>query len=150
MGLLRNLGKALASKSKPTVYSSSPQERRSSFAPIGEEEEPYDDELPIERPRLSLPLDMDDSDDLPLPPRSSGLEDDNPTVQSIELPRRAISEQAGARLSRGSFGSVRASDFFANNSRFQIDGIERESEFFPGLLDDLQAQVAAGDAVFDR
>lgn len=50
-----------------------------------------DDELPIDRPRLSLPLDEGSSDDLQ-PPQSSILDDGNVTVQSVELPRRATSE----------------------------------------------------------
>lgn len=146
MGILRNLGRALAPSSKPIV-SSSPRDKPSSVAPIPEEDED-DDELPIDRPRLSLPLDQDDDSDLQ-PPRSSGLEEENYTLQSIELPRRAISELPGSRLSRGSFGSVRVSDFFDNNND-PTEGIGRQSDFFPGLLEDLQAQAAAGDLTFDR
>ncbi|POR37591.1 Uncharacterized protein TPAR_02237 [Tolypocladium paradoxum] len=146
MGILRNLGKALAPSSKPIVSSSSPRDKPSSIAPIPEEDED-DDELPIDRPRLSLALDQDDDSDLQ-PPRSSGLEEENYTAQSIELPRRAISELPGSRLSRGSFGSVRVSDFFDNND--PTEGIGRQSDFFPGLLEDLQAQAAAGDLSYDR
>ncbi|KND92868.1 hypothetical protein TOPH_02836 [Tolypocladium ophioglossoides CBS 100239] len=147
MGILRNLGRALAPSSKNIVSSSSPRDKSSSIAPILEDGED-DDELPIDRPRLSLPLDQDDDSDLQ-PPRSSGLEEENYTVQSIELPRRAISELPGSRLSRGSFGSVRVSDFFDNNND-STEGIARQSDFFPGLLEDLQAQAAAGDLTYDR
>lgn len=51
-----------------------------------------DDELPIDRPRLSLPLDEGSSSDDLQPPQSSILDDGNVTVQSVELPRRATSE----------------------------------------------------------
>ena len=149
MDILRNLGRALAPSSKAIVpSSSSPRDKHSSVLPTLEEGDDDDDELPIDRPRLSLPLDQDDDSDLQ-PPRSSGLEDENYTLQSIELPRRAISELPGSRLSRGSFGSVRVSDFFDNNNDM-TEGIGRQSDFFPGLLEDLQAQAAAGDLTFDR
>jgi hypothetical protein len=58
--------------------------------------------------------DEDEDDSFLVPPRSAGLEDENFTIQSVELPRRAASELPPSRLSRGSFGSVRMSDAFAN------------------------------------
>ncbi|CAM1501612.1 Fc.00g035960.m01.CDS01 [Cosmosporella sp. VM-42] len=149
MGILRNLGKALAPSSKPIVTSSSPQDK-SSIAPLKEEgEDMYDDDddLPIDRPRLSLPIDQDDTDDDLRPPRLSGLEDENYTIQSVELPRRAYSEQP-SRLSRGSFGSVGVSDFFNNNEI--TDYIGQQSDFFPGLLEDLQARGGADDSLLER
>ena len=139
MGILRNLGKVLAPASQ-AIVSSSPRGRPSSIAPIQEEYEDDEDELTIDRPRLSLPIDEEDESDL-LPPRSAGLEDENYTVRSVELPRRA--EQQASRLSRGSLGSVRVSDFFGNNDPDEITG--RQSDFFPGLLEDLQAQAGADD-----
>lgn len=109
--VLRALSKTLAPKSKPITTtsssSSSPGDapgtssrpRRRRRHPVVIPEDPggggddSDDEFPIDRPRFSLPIDEDaDSDgDLPRPPRSSGLEDleDNYTMQSIEMPRRA-------------------------------------------------------------
>lgn len=92
-----------------------------------------DDGLEIQRPRFSLPLgDEDDEDDSLLePPKSAGLEDEDYTGLSIELPRRAISELPPGRLSRGSFGSVQMSDVLADlndmggndyNSSYQIYG----------------------------
>ncbi|KFA49641.1 hypothetical protein S40293_01459 [Stachybotrys chartarum IBT 40293] len=144
MDILQRLGKALAPTSKPIVTSSSPQDKASSsILPILEDDE--DDDFPIDRPRLSLPLDEDDDDSDLQPPRSSGLEDENYTAQSIELPRRAISEQP-PRLSRGSFGSVRMSDYFEGN--MQSDEIGQQSDFFPGLLEDLQAR--ANDLGFEQ
>jgi hypothetical protein len=71
-------------------------------------------ELPA--PRLSLPLDDDDDDSFQLhPPQlSTPFEEENYTQQSVELPRRVNPEQNRNRLSRGSFGSIRASDRFAD------------------------------------
>ena len=141
MGLLRNLGKVLAPTSKPIVSSSSPYDK-SSILPIQEEEEQeeyYDDEddsIMLDRPRLSLPIDMDDDDSELRPPRLSGVEEENYTIQSVELPRRALSEQP-PRLSRASFESTRMSDFF--NREDVTDDIGQQSDFFPGLLEDLQA-----------
>jgi hypothetical protein len=111
----------LAPKSLPIVPTPDVP-KVSKLAVPGEED---DDGPDPERPRLSLPLgDEDDEDDsLLLPPRSAGLEDENFTIQSVELPRRAISEQPLARLSRGSFGSIRMSDVFADLNETALDGL---------------------------
>lgn len=146
MAILRNLGRALALNSK-LIVSSSPRDKSSSIAPISEQDNDDDDELPIDRPCLSLPLDEDDSD--LQPPRTSGLEEENYTVQSIELPRRTVNEQPGPRLSRGSFGNVRVSDVFGNIND-PTEDMGRQSDFFPGLLEDLQARAAAADLTYDR
>lgn len=99
--VLRALSKTLAPKSKAVSSTSSSSSPDNPSAAAGGPrpavtipEDPDDsDEFPIDRPRFSLPIDEDaDSDgELPRPPRSSGLEDleDNFTMQSIELPRRA-------------------------------------------------------------
>lgn len=146
MNILSRLAGALAPASKPIVSSSPPQDKRSSFAPIPEED---DDDSPIVRPRLSLPIDDDDDESDLVPPLSSGLEEENLTIQSPELPLRAVSEQPG-RLSGRSFGGARDSDVFDPND-FTGD-IGRQSDFFPGsLLEDLQARANAGaDRTFDR
>jgi hypothetical protein len=93
-----------------------------------------DDDFPIERPRFSLPLQEDDDDDDSdlKAPRLSGLEDDNYTATSIELPRRAWSE-GPSRLGRDSLGSVRFSDYAGPEDDIGID-----SGFFPppGFEDD--------------
>jgi hypothetical protein len=147
MGILRDLGRALAPASTAIRSSSSPRSRPSSFAPIREEDDD-EDELTIERPRLSLPIDEEDEEDDLQPPRSSGLEEENYTVQSVELPRRAATEQPLSRLSRGSFGSVRESDVFNNDPTGELG---RQSDFFPGLLEDLQARADAGaDFAYQR
>jgi len=86
-----------------------------------------------------LPLDEEeeDADDsLLLPPRSAGLEDENFTAQSIELPRRAISEQPPSRFSRGSFGSIRMSDQFAGLNELGTGGAFDSSFAMGSGLDD--------------
>jgi hypothetical protein len=117
---LRLLSRALAPKSLPIVPTPDVPKVSKLVAP-GEE----DDGPDPERPRLSLPFgDEDDEDDsLLLPPRSAGLEDENFTIQSVELPRRALSEQPPGRLSRGSFGSIRMSDVFRDLNDAGLDGL---------------------------
>jgi hypothetical protein len=86
-----------------------------------------DDELP-KRPRLSLPIDEeDDSDDLQ-PHRSVVIDDENFTMQSIEMPRRAVSEQPGGRVS---IGSARMSDYFNTNDMLHSEDVGIDSGFFP-------------------
>jgi hypothetical protein len=122
--ILRALSRVLAPKTQPVLPT--PQ----GAAPTGRFTLPGngdldDDDAALERPRLSLALEIDEDEDdsLLLPPRSAGLEDENYTVQSIELPRRAISEQPPGRLSRGSFGSIRISDQFdVGESSFAMGG----------------------------
>ncbi|PHH85956.1 hypothetical protein CDD83_10946 [Cordyceps sp. RAO-2017] len=151
MAILRNLSRALAPASRPVAPSSSSPADGPSRVPGGDDDDD-DDELPIDKPRLSLPLDHDDDDDDDdlQPPRSAGLEEENFTVQSIELPRRALSEQPGLGLLRGSFGNERVSDFFEQYSNYPADDTARHSEFFPGLLEDIQARAAAADFTLDR
>ncbi len=115
-------------------------------------EDDFDDEPDPERPRLSSLIggDEDDDDSFSVPPRSAGLEDENFTIQSVELPRRAISELPPGRLSRGSFGSIRMSDIFAD---LNVPGVGEEGydssylagerfgdDDVPGMLDDAALQ----------
>lgn len=99
----------------------------SSLGPIYDEDyDDIDEELP-KRPRLSLPIDEeddDDSDDLQ-PHRSVVIDDDNFTMQSIEMPRRALSEQPGNRFS---LGSVRMSDY---HDMLHSEEVGIDSGFFP-------------------
>ncbi len=172
MNILNQLAKRLAPSTQHAVASSSPADRepRSSLRPIGEREEPDDDddymddepdiegdydedddddELPAP-PRLSLPLQDDEDDTIELrPPRLSVIPDDNftnYTVGSVELPR----DQPGSRYSRGSLGSVRVSDYFdPNEPTMEMTG--RQSDFFPGsLLDDLRDRAEDNAAAFQR
>jgi len=76
----------------------------------------FDDGPDIQRPRFSLPL-LDEDEDF--------------TGHSIELPRRAISELPPGRLSRGSFGSVRISDAFADLNEMGPGNNGYDSSYLP-------------------
>jgi hypothetical protein len=125
---LRGLSRVLAPTTERVVSSSSPDQQsseRSKQAPHGEDDE---DELPIDKPRLSLPIDEDEDDSDLQPPRSAGVEDENFTVQSVELPRRALSEQP-PRLSAA---GLRMSDFFGRSAALGDEG-DIDSAFFPPI-----------------
>lgn len=140
---LRLLSRLMATKTDQVVPTpQGPSVAAGKFTSIGIDD--LDDGSDLVRPRLSLPLGEEDEDDsLLLPPRSAGLEDDNFTAQSIELPRRAVSEQPPGRLSAGSFGSVRTSDRFGDD--FGLGSVF-ESSFAMGnaLNDDYILDVADG------
>lgn len=88
----------------------------------------------LPQPRFSLDImpeeEDDDSFDYPPPRLSVPLEDENTTQKSVELPRRAVSEQPLGRYSRASFGSIRLSEYFDENSRFynKVPRVENESD----------------------
>ncbi|KAI1140679.1 hypothetical protein F5Y05DRAFT_282252 [Hypoxylon sp. FL0543] len=154
--LLRNLSRVLAPTSTAvSSSSSSPGPNANNDSTLQTLMEEDDDDFPIERPRFSLPLDRDDDDDSDLkPPRSSILEDENYTAQSIELPRRAWSEAPLGRLDRGSFGSVRMSDFVGPELG-EDDGEDNDlgidSGFFPPpALDDTGEVNMDENAIFER
>ncbi|KAF5685764.1 hypothetical protein FCIRC_3253 [Fusarium circinatum] len=154
LDILRMLGRTLAPKSQPihSSSSSSPGNKRSSSPEQREDSNLYDDDddedddLLTRPPRLSLPLDIEDasstSSDLP-PPRLSQLDEDNFTMQSIEMPRRIATD---SRLSRGSPGSEHMSDYF---NEVTEDDIGQQSDFFPGLLEDLQARAGQDDITLE-
>ena len=114
---LRALSRVLAPKTQPVMPTPQIAAPAGKFTLLGNDV--LDDGVALERPRLSLALESheDEDDSLLLPPRSTGLEDDNLTSQSMELPRRAISEQPRGRLSRGSLGSIRMDDQLADLSQ---------------------------------
>ncbi|KAI1120187.1 centromere kinetochore component CENP-T-domain-containing protein [Nemania abortiva] len=148
--ILRNLSRVLAPTSQAVSSSSSPDSPgrggNSTLPPFAEEDEGDDDDFPIERPRFSLPLgpEEDDEEDLK-PPRLSGLEEDNYTMQSIELPRRAITDNT----IRSSLGSMRYSDYMGPDIRSDDDGID--SGFFPPPAFDDSAEVVMDEpAVIER
>lgn len=155
LDILRMLGRTLAPKSQPihSSSSSSPGNKRSSSPEQREESNLYDDDddevddLLTRPPIISLPLDIEDasstSSDLP-PPTLSQLDEDNFTMQSIEMPRRIAND---SRLSRGSPGSERMSDYFNNEAT--EDDIGQQSDFFPGLLEDLQARAGQDDMTLE-
>ncbi|KAH6648706.1 centromere kinetochore component CENP-T-domain-containing protein [Truncatella angustata] len=134
--ILRNLSRVLAPASQQLRSSSSRSSSpgadasNATLTPVPED----DDDFPIERPRFSLPLQEDDDDDDSdlKAPRLSGLEDENYTAMSIELPRRERAWSDGpSRLGRESLGSVRFSDDIGIDSGF----------FPPPALDDDSGNV---------
>lgn len=160
-GILGNLARALAPKSKPissssTTSASSPppsRRRRSSIRPPREEEEADEDDFvdqdddvssedpPLKRPRLSLPIDDPDDDDEDLrPPRLSGVEQFDYTLQPFEMSRRVANEQRPSLLPRSSMGSFPGSEGFED----EVTGttVGRPSDFLPGLLEDINARFA--------
>ncbi|KAI9163480.1 Inner kinetochore subunit cnp20 [Paramyrothecium foliicola] len=146
MAVLGRLARITAPKTEPIPSSSSPRDSPASdILPIRNVNED-DDELPIDPPRLSLPLDEDD-EPIPDPPQSSFLEG-NYTVQSIELPRRFQSEQPGSRTSLGSFGSGQFSEIFENQLEEEVG---QDSDLFPPeLLDDLRARADENYEILNR
>ncbi|KAI9668320.1 MAG: hypothetical protein M1829_005524 [Trizodia sp. TS-e1964] len=146
---LRDLSRLLAKSSKPILPSPDPFQGKSA-KPLAQDEY-SDDDLEIPQTRFSLPRDADDDslgedDSFQVPPRLSlPLDDeDNLTVQSIEAPRRAASERP-SRLSRGSFGSLRMSDRFADLNELGFDAfsqiLEDEGISFPDY-DDYNEELA--------
>lgn len=135
---LRALGRALAKTSKVISSSSSSPDGRQ--LPTGRrslgllEEVDDEDELPIDRPEMTLPLDFDDDADL-VPPRSSILDD-----HTLEMPRRAYSE-APSHLS---MASGRISDFFNVRDTMIDDG--HDDDFAQGFL----PQVGNDDGTEER
>ncbi|KAK5654363.1 hypothetical protein OQA88_7272 [Cercophora sp. LCS_1] len=135
---LLQLGKALAPKTTLIASSSSPRDgsalREDDIKQETGDEDGGDDDdedLP-KRPRLSLHIEEDDLDDYDLRPhQSAGLEDEEYTVRSVEMPRRAYSEQPGSRMS---MGSVRMSDFFGRVD--EDEGEVRIPEVFPPMGDE--------------
>ena len=121
---LRALSRVLA-PSSAIIKSSSPPDPGSA-RPLQSVEED-DDELPIDRPNLTLPLNEDDDDMDLRPHRSSMLEGDITT----ELPRRAFSEMP----SRLSLGIARISDYYNLNEVEEPQDLTQG--FFPPIgMDD--------------
>lgn len=167
--LLRALSRTLAPKSQVITTSSSsspddpsnnsgtrrrggrPRSRSRRAGPVTIPEDPDDsDEFPIDRPRLSLPIDDVSDDDL-RPPRTSGLEDleDNFTMQSIELARRQTLDNQRY--------SMRMSDYGPMNDPASDDDVGVDSAFFPRINwdgdegdDSGMAGLGDDDAAFER
>ncbi|KAK7962404.1 uncharacterized protein PG986_003229 [Apiospora aurea] len=153
---LRALSRLLAPSSQAIHSSSSPSDpgaNNSSLPAVAEEDETHNfdddsDDFMIERPRLSLNLREDDDDEYSelKPPRLSGLEDY--TAQSIELPRRAISELPPGRPSLGSVG--RESDYHEfpdppDESTFAMPAVESSPAREPMFLEDSEPMVGMED-----
>ena len=111
-------------------------------------EQAFDDELEddqdLSEPRFSIAIDDETGEDDSFheaPPRlSMPLEDGDQTGGSFEIARRATNEQRLGRISRGSFGSVQATDRFGNISELAYDNASHlgvdDSIAHSGLDDD--------------
>lgn len=91
-------------------------------------EQAYEDELEEDQdllePRFSIAIDDETREDdsfQEAPRLSMPLEDGDQTGGSFEIARRATNEQRLSRISRGSFGSVQATDRTGNISEFAYD-----------------------------
>ncbi|KFY36726.1 hypothetical protein V495_07639 [Pseudogymnoascus sp. VKM F-4514 (FW-929)] len=132
--ILRQLSKVLAPGTNPVNALPEMREAAEPRLPFTRLND-LDEEPAPTRPRLSMAIgDEDEDDSLLLPPYSDALlDEDNMTLRSVELPRRAVSEQPGGRLSRGSFGSIRYSDQF---DRTIVEPERFDSSFIQGGFDD--------------
>lgn len=135
----------LAKTSKPIESSPMPEEPEHEVAEMEVDDDDLGNDPELIPPRLSLPLE-DDEDSFQLPPEGASVHvnEDNLTQISVELPRRAYSEQLGGRRSRASFGSIRMSDRFAALDDFEAaDSPERENVGLAGT----ELDGAQGDDV---
>jgi histone H3/H4 len=138
--VLRQLSKVLAPGTKPVEVTPVNQQANDARGPLTRLNDVDEEPMPP-RPRLSMALGDEEDDTLLLPPHSDALlDDDNMTMRSVELPRRAVSEQPGGRLSRGSFDSIRTSDRFDQTMQelgMDVFGSERfDPSFVQGGFDD--------------
>lgn len=141
----------MAPVSKPIV--SSPEEEPS--PPKRDEIDELDNEPVPERPRLSLPIDEDtgeieEGSPEPPPRLSLAFDEEDITQRSVEYPRRAMSEQDRARLSRMSFGDVRLSENFGDLSR--LDGASETGDVTTlqqGNDEEAQEDTTLGQGAFD-
>ncbi|KAK4697897.1 hypothetical protein P7C71_g242, partial [Lecanoromycetidae sp. Uapishka_2] len=138
----------LAPISQP-IRPSPPPEQTQSKKSKAVLDENFEDELDLPQPRFSIAIDdgtIDDDSFQEGPPRlSMPLDEADQTGRSIEIGRRAINEQPRGRLSRGSFGSIRASDGFGNAS---LDGLKDVSK--SGTDDSLVGRVMDADGDIDE
>ncbi|KAB8290513.1 hypothetical protein EYC80_010942 [Monilinia laxa] len=135
--ILRLLSRTLAPQTRPTV----PSPQRAPSNPRRQTlllDDDFDDGPNLVPPRLSIPLDDENEDDdyeddeSLLLPSLAALEEENLTTRSIELPRRAASEQPNRLFSRGSFGSVRGSEYFGTLDEAEAERDVMGSSFFEG------------------
>ncbi len=148
---LRQLSKILARDTKPTDHSpllKDPSGPNTMLTPRNVE---FDDGPDLIRPNLSMPLEDNDDDSMLLPPLRSSIvaDDENYTQQSVEMPRRAMSEQARDRLSIGSYGSMTMNDRMPDFNQMGLVGLpfeESEHSFLPVAFDDYEERNNIGDA----
>ena len=112
-------------------------------------EQTYDDELEedqdLSEPHFSIAIDDETGEDDSFheaPPRlSMPLEDGDQTGGSFEIARRATNERRLGRISKGSFGSVQATDRFGNISELAYDNASH-----PGVDDSITQSELDDDA----
>ncbi|KKA30724.1 hypothetical protein TD95_003492 [Thielaviopsis punctulata] len=168
--ILRLLSRSLAPVSEPVPVSSSssPPDKRSVEGALVEDhemdvsngmeyEESTEDDILLNPPELTLPLENGDDDDEEelVAPRSVLLEEEtlgNVTVQSMEFPRRATNDIfIGRRLSRTSMGSMLMNESSIVPYQLNSDEVAPDSGFFPNLdLDDLPDRRTSGDMTMQR
>ena len=82
------------------------------------EDDELEDKLDLPKPKLLMPVATEDEDEdsfqMRSPRNSILLDDHSHTQRSVELGRHIFSQQPPGRLSRGSFGTIRMSDRFAD------------------------------------
>ncbi|KAK3172776.1 hypothetical protein OEA41_006101 [Lepraria neglecta] len=137
--VLRNLSKVLA----PTSQLIKPSPLPPTNEPKQTQNDGFKDDQDLPRPRFSIAIDDvtgDDDSFQERPPRlSMPLDDGQQTGRSIEIARRTVNEPPPGRLSRGSFGSNRASDRFGNISELGYDDASNlgiDDSIVPPALDD--------------
>ncbi|KAI9849184.1 MAG: hypothetical protein M1838_000261 [Thelocarpon superellum] len=154
---LRQLSKILAPNTQPVQPSPDLLDTSPEKLPIRYDDD-FDAEPDLPAPELSMPIDEEDEDSYqPAPPELSAIFDENNyTQQSVEVPRRAVNEFAEGRLARGSFGSIRFSDRFAELSGLDAafppseeggDSMVRPDE--AGLEEDMDEISGAGEHTRD-
>jgi len=104
-----------------------------------------EDEIILQPPRFSMPIEEDDSFDLAPPRLSMPLEDMDNTAISVETGRQAENRSLLRRRSRGSLGSIRASDRFNKESELGLDANSHSGVESDNGLPELDEEDALGD-----
>lgn len=92
-----------------------------------------------------MPIEEDDSFDLAPPRLSMPLEDMDNTAISVETGRQAENRSLLRRRSRGSLGSIRASDRFNKESELGLDANSHSGVESDNGLPELDEEDALGD-----
>ncbi|KAL2037911.1 hypothetical protein N7G274_009386 [Stereocaulon virgatum] len=137
--VLRNLSRVLAPTTQPSKPSPLPPTNDSKHT----QNDGFDDDQDLPAPRFSIAIDDITSDEdgfQERPPRlSMPFDNGEQTEPSIEIARRDVDKPSLARHSRGSFGSIRASDRFENTSELGYGNASElgiDHSIVPPTLDD--------------
>ncbi|KAH7037116.1 centromere kinetochore component CENP-T-domain-containing protein [Microdochium trichocladiopsis] len=161
--ILRNLSIALGPRTERIRYSSSissvasPEDttpRRDTLGSLAGAYDDDDDDFPIQRPRLSLPIDNDDDDEddddfKARRPRISILEEEEYTSASIEAPRRVSRLDQMSPFDPRRYSAMSGPEVIQSPAENTI-GID--SAFFPpvGALDDDTGNVVMDEEEIQR